>query len=261
MKEEGGLSSLTKISELSELTPYAFLDIEEGWSSRHMFRAPYSLHHKTWLVSLPLRAFKLKNFQPKFAEPDNINFSAPFLESKPEEGTELLLQALDWTAKLKPEKIIPVEIKKAKGKGITEPVPEEFFPACIKKIISGIPDGRKRSVFTLAAFFRSANWPWEKVEQRILEWNKNLAQPLPERFVRTTLKWHARQQREILPPNCENEQFLKSIGLCQGELHCGQGCKNPINEAFKNFARKRYEKIEEEKLKKEIEKKTSKRKK
>ncbi len=249
VKEEGGVASLTKGLELSELTPYSFLDIEEGWSSRHMFRAPYSLHHKTWLVSLPLRAFKLKNFSPKFAEPDNINFSAPFLESKSEEGTELLLRALDFSAKLKPEKIIAVEIKKPKGK-ITDSVPEEFFPPCIKKIISGIPDGRKRSVFTLAAFLRSANWPWEKTESRILEWNKNLPQSLPERFVRTTLKWHARQQREILPPNCENEQFLKSIGLCQGELHCAAGCKNPITEAFKNFARARYERIEKEKLKK-----------
>ncbi len=251
VKEEGGVSALGKFTELSELTPYSFLDIEEGWSSRHMFRAPYSLHHKTWLVSLPLRAFKLKNFSPKFAEIPNINFSAPFLESKSEEGTELLLQSLDWFAKLKPEKIIAVERPKAKG-NITDPVPEEFFPPCFKKILGGISDGRKRSVFTLIAFLQSANWPWEKTEQRILEWNKNLPQPLPERFVRTTLKWHARQQRAILPPNCENEQFLKSIGLCQGEIHCAAGCKNPINEAFKNFARKRYEKIEEEKFKKEI---------
>ncbi len=267
VKEEGGVSALAKAVNLSEITPYVFVNVEEGlkqkstpyviseaeegWSSRHMFRAPYSLHHKTWLVSLPLRAFKLKNFQTKFAEIPNINFSAPFLESKPEEGTELLLQALDWTAKLKPEKIVAVEKPRTKG-NITDAIPEEFFPPCIKKIISGIPDGRKRSVFTLAAFLRSANWPWEKTEQRILEWNKNLPQPLPERFVRTTLKWHARQQREILPPNCENEQFMKSIGLCQGELHCAAGCKNPITEAFKNFVRARYEKIEGEKLKKEI---------
>ena len=228
---EGGVSALTSLlPSVSELNPYLFLEVEENWGSRHLFRAPYSLHSGTWLVSLPIRLFKLKSFSPEQAAPEKIKVEAPFLESKVGEGTELLLQALDWFAKIKPEPAM--ETKKPKGK-FSETVPEQYFPPCIKRMLAGLPDGRKRSVFTIISFLQSVNWTGEQIEKRVMEWGRAVG--LPERFVRTQLKWHSRTER--LPPNCENDLFYKSIGLCSGEVHCASGCKNPVNDAIKGYLR------------------------
>ncbi|MBU5557632.1 MAG: hypothetical protein QW751_01415 [Candidatus Aenigmatarchaeota archaeon] len=218
--EAGGMAALTKGASISEITPWNFLDIESNWGARHLFRAPYSLHEKTWLVSLPLRLFKLKKFKPEDARPGATG--GPFLVNKPEEATELLVSALDWSAKHKPQE---KNIERSMQKGA--PIPEEHFPPCIRLLRNGISDGRKRSLFTLVSFLRAANWPWEKIDIAVNEWNnKNPKGPLPNRFISTQLAWHKRQARNLLPANCDNDTFYRSIGICQPTELCAR-IKNP----------------------------------
>lgn len=243
---EGGVAALSKtVPDLSELSPYEFIDIEKNWGSRHLFRAPYSLHHKTWLVSLPIRLYQLKNFKLDNAKPERVKTSIEFLENKKDEATELILQALDWKAKLEPEVI---EVKEIRKRGeITAEIPKEYFPPCIKNLLKGISDGRKRSVFTLAAFLGSVNWKIEKIEEELLEWNKKNPSPLPERLIKTQLKWHARRG-SLLPANCESDLFYKSIGVCKPDGFC-PGLKNPVNYAFKKFLKIKYREEREKKVK------------
>jgi len=230
VEEEGGLAALSKFaSEMAELSPYYFVDVEESWGNRHLFRAPYSLHEKSWFVSVPIPVFKLKRFSVENAKPERVKVGAPFLVSKEGEGRELLLAALDWAAKERVEK--PKAPKRASR--IKSPVPERFFPPCIKAILSGLSDGRRRSLFTLIAFLRSVNWEDKEVEKRVIEANKAHKSPLSERMVLTQLKWHQRQG-DMLPANCQSEQFYRSIGICKPDSLCAGGkIKNPVNYAFK----------------------------
>ncbi len=224
---EGGVASLTKNLQVSELSPYEFVEIEKNWGNRHLFRAPFSIHEKTGLVSLPLKAEELKKFKTKDARPERVRVLKKFLVNKEGEATELLIQALDWKAKQ--PKIQIVKVKEVKYK-FKRPIPEKFFPPCIKNILSGLSDGRKRSLFTLITFLRNMNWKDEDIEKKIMEWNKRNSQPLRERFIKTQLKWHFRQKRKLLPANCSSDLFYKSIGICQRNKFCG---KNPVNYPFK----------------------------
>lgn len=228
---EGGVASLVKtVKSVSELSPYEFIDMEKNWGNRHLFRVPYSLHQKHWLVSLPLRFEDLKNFKKEMARPEKIKTDVKFLINKEGEATELLIKALDWKAKQPKEILKPKRLRKRSK----TPIPEEFFPPCFKLILKGLPDGRKRSLFSLATFLRAMNWKPEEIEKRIREWNLKNFRPLSERTIKTQLKWHFRQSRELMPANCYSHLFYVSIGVCKPDQYCQ---KNPVNYPFR-FMRK-----------------------
>lgn len=229
---EGGVAALMKTSDAKSLSPYEFVDIEKEWGSRHLFRMPYSLHEKTWLVSVPLSEKQLKGFEPAQAKPENIKkFDSDFLKNKPEEASELLVQALEWQSKLtKPE----IQKQDKNHSEIKSEIPEQYFPPCIKNILAGISDGRKRSIFTLSAFLKYMNWTPENIEKRMEEWNNKNSSSLSNATVRSQLKWHLRQNRKIFPANCDSDLFYKSIGVCKPDGICA-GLKNPINYAFRMY--------------------------
>ena len=235
---EGGVAALVKcLPSISELSPYSFIDIERGWGNRHLFRLPYSLHPKQWLASVPIKIENLKRFKPEDAKPEKVKTDVEFLVNKEDEATELLLQALEWKSKQPKEIIKEVRI----GTKSKAPVPEEFFPPCIKLVLGGLKDGRKRSLFTLLAFLRNMNWKQEDIEKRIKEWNMKNSQSLNERFIKTQLKWHFRQNRNLMAANCSSTLFYDNIGICKPDHVCDlKRIKNPVNYPFrlmKNKAR------------------------
>src|SRR3989344_5691893 len=229
---EGGIAALT--SQLKEhpkeLSPYLFLELESNWGARHLFRMPYSLHHKTWRVSLPIKISEIKSFNPEDSVPGKIKTDEQFLTNREGEGMELLLQALEWGARTQKEKKESLPIRTA-----TEKIPEEFFPDCISSILKGIADGKKRSVFTLITFLRSAGWQDSDVDKLLKEWNRKNTPPLPEQYINTQLKWHFRQNRKLLPPSCSVNNFYGDICIVCPHAEC-RG--NPIFEAMENFARR-----------------------
>ena len=223
---EGGVASLVNTVEtVSELSPYQFVDIENNWGNRHLFRMPYSLHVKKWLVSLPITFEQLKNFNLDMAKPENVKFDTEFLVNKDGEALKLVRNALDWGAKLKTEEIPKKEFKG----GFKLKIPTTHFPPCIQTILQGIDDGKKRSLFTLCSFLRAMNWSQEEIEKKIKDWNKDLPRPLTDRLVNTQLKWHFRQSREMMPANCGSDMFYKGINVCKNNEFCG---KNPVNYPF-----------------------------
>jgi len=228
---EGGVASLVKtVPSISELSPYEFIEFEKDWGNRHLFRMPFSLHPKYWLVSMPVRFEDLKDFKKEDAKPEKVKTDVKFLINKEDEATELLLKSLEWKAKQ------PKEIKKEFKirRKLKTPISEDYFPPCMKLILNGLSDGRKRSLFSLASFLRAMNWNQDDIEKRIIEWNKNNSSPLTDRTIKTQLKWHFRQSRELMPANCYSNLFYVSIGVCKPDQYCG---KNPVNYPFR-FMRK-----------------------
>ncbi|MFH0832845.1 MAG: DNA primase small subunit domain-containing protein [Candidatus Aenigmatarchaeota archaeon] len=218
-----------------KLDPYYFVEVEKDWGSRHLFRAPYSLNEKTWLASLPINFQQLKNFSIESANPKKVKVAEVFFRGEENEAESLLLAALDWNAmmmkeeKAKPKRIISWDKK----------IDEELFPPCIKLILGGLSDGRKRSIFTLVNFLRMMNWSPQEIQERIFKWNENNKSTLPNSIVLSTIRYH--EKRESTPPaNCSNNMYYIDIGLCKPDQYC-RGIKNPVTYPFRIMKKKKVE--------------------
>lgn len=220
--------------------PFSLIDIDSVLiSSRHMFRAPYSLNEKSGLVSIPISKNEVKNFNKNNAKIDEVEVKKHFLnpeEFKEDESKQLFIQALDWQAKQKTlETEKPLYIKSQQD---TIKISDKFFPDCIKKILDGIKtDGRKRALFILITFLRKSNYSFEDIEPLLLEWNKKNYAPLLDNYIKAQLSWYKRQKQDIMPPNCDNEAYYSSLGVkCQ---YCDK-FKNPLNYAARMSKQAQY---------------------
>ena len=214
--------------------PFSIVDIDTILiSSRHMFRAPYSFHEKSGLISIPVNKNNILNFNKEQALPENISFDEKFLsECKEKEASNLIIQAFDWNKKL-PQKEIKIQRQYS---DVTQKVSMELFPSSIKKGLLGVEDGRKRFLFVLLNFLRSLNYTYEEIEKVIEEWNKKNKDHLKEGYIRSQIMWHKRQKK-IPPPNYTNKVYYDDIGLKpkDNELKF----KNPVNYSLSLFRAKR----------------------
>ena len=213
----------------NEIDPFKIVNMDI-FKSRHLFRLPYSLHESTFLVSLPLKLEDLSKFNKEDAVPEKVKIEEKFLIPKSKGDAQLLVvEALDWASKYMAEE--KEEIPKLKQFKRMKAIPEIYFPPCIRSLLNGVSDGKKRGLFILINFLRNMGWDTEKIEKRIFEWNEKNDPTLRANYLRSQLRWHFRQADRILaPPNCENENFYKSMGLfdlCK-DLHT-RGIKNPIS--------------------------------
>lgn len=218
------------IYENNKFNPYSVLEIDTILiSNRHMFRMPYSLNEKTNLVSVPIEPNKVLDFNINDAKMDNVKVQHKFLERDgTEDAKSLVIQAFDWSQKNtvhleKQEKQYDFEIPKIAIK------PEQF-PPCMQLLLKGIKeDGRKRSIFVIVNFLQHMGWKFKDIENTLLKWNKLNYEPLREGYILSQISWSKRQnQKPILPPNCSNESYYKSMGLCQPDNWCKK-IKNPVN--------------------------------
>ncbi|MBS3133484.1 hypothetical protein J4470_05190 [Candidatus Woesearchaeota archaeon] len=149
------LSNVDKVKKIANLMHNSFLNTDLGLiSSRHMYRMPYSLHEKSGLVSLPIPVDDIMAFDKNSAKPEKLQLSdVTFLDrtkAAPSEAADLFTKAYDATFE------VPVADKTEKEYEIpAEAVPEKFFPPCIQKLLLGVEDGRKRTLFILTNFLAS----------------------------------------------------------------------------------------------------------
>jgi len=233
---------LANIISEQGIEPFKIVNVDI-FGSRHMFRLPYSLHEKSLLVSLPLKIEQIDKFQKEDAASEKVKVVEKFLirETKKHDVEALVVEAFDWAAKYMKEKPQALPQPKLKPEKIIR-IPEANFPPCVQAIYRGLVDGRKRSVFILINFLRNMGWKPEEIEQRLLEWNEKNYPPMPTNYIRTQLRWHLNQQRNILPPNCDNDNFYLSFNVCKPDEVCKGGTnaitiKNPINYAFRKMRR------------------------
>ena len=219
------------MGEKSVLDPFKVVDVDTVLiSPRHLFRMPYSLNKNSFLVSLPVKSGDLDALSREDADPQkhDIKIKGFLNAGEPDEAEMLIAEALDWARKSKRKEARKVERKSL----IKEAVPEELFPPCLKIILQGLPDGKKRSVFILSTFLRSVKWGWPETEKMVFDWNARNKPPLRDSYVRGQLRWHRMQKREILPPACQNVGWYESFGVCRPDNWCGGPAKtvrNPVN--------------------------------
>jgi len=206
-------------------------------SPRHLFRAPYSLHEKTALASVVLKPEEIPEFQLKDADPLKTKINNFMPDSEDNEASELLVQALDWHKQENPgnKEEKKIDFKPIKFINLSE----KSFPPCVKKILQGLEDGKKRALFILINFFRFIGTEKQELEKRIEDWNKKNKLPLPQNYIDSQLSWSYRKN-PIMPKNCK--EFYQGIGVCIPDSLCNL-IKNPVNyvvrKEFKNNPKKK----------------------
>ncbi len=230
-----------KVDELKDkdkrFNPFSVIDIDSvAISSRHMFRAPYSVNEKTGLASIPIKD-PLK-FDIKKAKIENVEADLGFL-NKFEDGEArnfldnvfmfFYQKKRIWEdgakGELAPKK--KFEIPKIAIKD------EEKFPPCVKLILQGMKeDGRKRAVFILVNFFRNLGWTLDDIQKALLEWNEKNYEKLREGYIKSQINWYKKQDQNILPPGCDNKAYMKGIGVCKPDNFC-RLISNPANYTLK----------------------------
>ncbi len=236
--------NIIDITSNEGLEPFKIVNMDI-FGSRHMFRLPFSLHEKSLLVSLPIKVENIDKFQKADAAPEKVKVVEKFLipekKLKIRDAGALVVEAFDWAAKYMKEK--PKILAKPKIKTKIRKIPESQFPPCIKnRILKGLADGRKRSVFILINFLRNMGWSAEEIEKSLAEWNEKNYPPLRANYIRSQLRWHIQQERNLLPPNCDNDNFYISFGVCKPDAICMANTKtitikNPVNYAFRKMRR------------------------
>ncbi len=202
-------------------------------SPRHLFRMPYSLHEKTALASIVIIPEKFKDFQPKDADPLKAKVRDFIPGVVKGEASEFLREALDWHKIKKPNELIKTEKREFKPIQIGE-FSEEIFPPAIKKILQGVNDGRKRSLFILLNLFRSAGMDRDEIDKRISEWNEKNTVPLKKGYIKSQLLWSSRNK--VVPPPNYDKDYYKGIGIIPTEEELRY--KNPINYMAKKSRQK-----------------------
>ncbi len=199
-------------------------------SPRHLFRMPYSLHEKTALASVVIDKNKISEFQLIDANPLKAEIKNFIPECKEGEATRLLMQALDWNR----ENSSSEESKKNiefKPIQITDKS-EKNFPPCIKSILMGVKDGKKRSLFALINFFRMIGTEKDELEKIIYLWNEKNEPKIQNGYIKAQISWSLRR-KPVMPPNCS--EFYKGIAVCTPDVLCSK-IKNPVNYVVKkNF--------------------------
>jgi len=202
-------------------------------SSRHLYRMPYSLHEKSGLVSLPLDPKEVLKFEKEFASPEKVKISEfTFLEREKvnhNNATLLFDRAFQWHIEKENEELKAKTQDRKKMQFIDDiqtALPEELFPPCIQLIQKGLHDGRKRAAFILINFLQSVGYDYSAIEKKLSEWNKRNPELLREVIIKGQLHHHKQQQKKILPPNCKNEMYMLSMGVCKPDNFCSR-IKNP----------------------------------
>lgn len=233
----------TKSGKIAVLNAEPFLNIDTLLiSSRHLYRMPYSFHEKSGLVSVPINPDNIMDFNKSHADYKELVVEKKhrFLDKesvKAGEAKNLLIQSLDFGVKIEKEK---EGIKEKREFEIpTSALPEKYFPPCIKKILQGLEDGRKRSVFILINFLSSLGWGHDEIKKKLYEWNKKNKEPLREAYIIGQLRHRKQQKKNIMPPNCDNPVYYKDIRVCLPDNLC-KSMKNPVNYALRKtrFLRK-----------------------
>jgi hypothetical protein len=226
--------------KIPKLNVDPFLEIDTVLiASRHLYRMPYSFHEKSQLISVPVDIEKILLFDKEEAKPENVTAKHSFLDrnvSLPDAET-LLRNAFDFA----PQRATWTDLdeEKTAGKKSNEDyslpekaLGEETFPPCVRIILNGLEDGRKRSCFILINFLACCGWEHDAIEQRLREWNEKNPESLRWQYILGQLRYAKQGKKVLPPPNCDNLSYYKAYSVCKPDDLCKQ-IKNPLQYAKK----------------------------
>ena len=228
--------------------PFSLVEIDTILiSSRHLFRAPYSINEKSGLVSIPIKPETLECFKKEQASIKKFVPGPVFLNRniKAKEAVSLLTRAYEFYAKTTEQKSDKPRIHSHSP--LSGSISQEHFSPCIKLGLKGLADGKKRFIFILYNFLSNTGYSHEEIASIMSEWNKKNPEPLRENYIQAQLSWSKRQKQKILPPNCNNQAYYPALGICHPDGLC-RLIKNPVNYAILS-SRKQQAQAEQEKSK------------
>lgn len=207
-------------------------------SSRHLYRSQYSLHEKSGRYSLPIAIDSVMTFKKEDADVHNVivDRSLSFLNNEhvEEDEAKLLFESAAEFSTKKQALHVETEQRRSYSNAqfdeVQEALPEELFPPCIKTILKGLKDGKKRSMFVLINFLSSVGWSHEQIEERMIAWNKEnekIEEGLKEVILLGQLRYHKMNRESILPPNCDNKSYYQDMHICTPDNLCAK-VKNPV---------------------------------
>lgn len=211
--------------------PFEVLQIDTVLiATRHLYRMPYAFNEKSGLISIPVRPEDILKFKKDDAKPENVKVDLHFLDQKPEpnEAKKLILQAFDFEVK---EQEIKIKQTNGEFSSPENAVPENYFPPCIKSILKGLQDGKKRSLFVLMNFLHCCGWEYDKIEELLEKWNKKNPEQLREVIIKGQVRYHKANKKKVLPPNCSNKSYYLDMHICNPDNFCPR-IKNPVNYAI-----------------------------
>lgn len=221
-------------------------------TSRHLFRLPYCLHRKTWMASIPITKEQLENFDKETAKPENVKVTTTFLKTDAKENEAFNL--LDRTLYYASKKPSPKTAKMGDMKLPARAIKEGFFPPCIRNILEGIKDGRKRSIFILITYLHHIGWKKEDVENLLLSWNEKNEPPLKKTLIKTTLNNQYSRSKPQMAPNCRHPGYYTAFGVCTPDEFCKK-IHNPVTYTLSKVKDSRRHKKKKRKKKKSNKKK------
>ncbi len=204
-------------------------------SSRHMFRMPYSVNEKSGLASVVINPQEILDFKKETAKLENVKVSKlKFIDRNvSEEAKNIFDDAIGWSQGLKEKEELKERFKgTAKRKinfdEVQQALPEELFPPCIKMILNGVEDGKKRSLFVLVNFLTSVGWDYDKILELLKKWNARNKEPMREALLTGQVSYHKQRKQVIPPPNCRS--YYEDFGICKPDSLC-EKIKNPVSYA------------------------------
>ena len=209
-----------EITEKGKINFLKLMDIDLAMASpRHLIRSPYSIHEKRGLVSIVINEKDIEKFEFDDAKPENVKEIMTFLDRSKSEKNEAknLFTGISLDEEESTHKTYNFD-------KLT--LNEDLFPPCMKRILNGLEDGRKRALFSLINFYKNFDMDWKELESKIYEWNDKNKPPLKKGYIRSQLSWHQKQHKVVPPPNCK--AHYQEIGVCFPDNICKK-IKNPLS--------------------------------
>lgn len=219
------------------LTKFVDIDLQVA-SKRHMIRAVCSINEKLPGVSVPLSYEELGRLPDEYIKykfPNALKLDkTEGIWSKTKTSNkilDLIRIATFWAMlneaanrRLLKESSNMIKVRK-KFKKITNLTPEvekeQLFPPCIRNILAGLEDGRKRAIFILINFLKNIGWDWDAITREIVDWNPRNKEPIRDSYIEYQLKWHKEKYQKgekYLPPSCNNETYYKDMVSVNGPV-------------------------------------------
>ncbi|MBN2367436.1 hypothetical protein JXC34_00330 [Candidatus Woesearchaeota archaeon] len=219
----------SEFEEINMFNPFSVIQIDTILiASRHLFRSPYSMHEKSGLVSVVISPEEIMDFDKESASPERIVINdLRFLDDSktiPGEGKELIIKAFDYKPVTSDNDISFDEKKEYEIP--QDAVPAILFPPCIQKILEGLEDGKKRSLFILTNFLASSGWQPDNIEKLLLEWNSKNKDPLRDVNITSHVRYHKQRKKRFPPPNCR--KYYQDFQVCFPDRICDR-IKNPLS--------------------------------
>ncbi|HIH24788.1 TPA: hypothetical protein HA251_07185 [Candidatus Woesearchaeota archaeon] len=213
-------------------------------ASRHLYRMAYSLHEKSGLASVVVPHDHILDFDKTEADPKTISFDRMFLDPAActqGDAEQLAKRAWEWRAKREEASAKRSVRLDANGQpmgsefeDVTETIPETHFPPCMRNILAGMKDGKKRAMFALTNFMGVCGWTPDAAEARLHVWNTEsgkLGDPLREVAIKGHMRTVRMKKERIMPPNCKS--FYQDLGVCKPDDFCSR-VRNPAQYAIRH---------------------------